>query len=75
MAKAVSQIKKVEAFLKKNPAGVTVSAIARGTRVPKGNILPHIAMLRNKFKLPVETVRRQDANGSRKVYFETKVKA
>lgn len=69
MAKSVSQIQKINAFLtKKGKDGVTVSMISKGTKVPKTNILPHIAMLRSKFNAPIVTERR-DTKMGRKVYF------
>ena len=76
MAKSVSQIQKINKFLaKKGKEGVTVSTIAHATKVPKTNILPHIAMLRSKFNAPIVTERRDTKAGGRKVYFVYQGKA
>lgn len=73
MAQTLSQIQKIERFLKTATAknGVTVSMIASKTKVPKGNILPHIAMLRKRNGETVVSTERRDLpnNGGRKVYF------
>lgn len=64
----MSQLNMIERVLMRSKSGVTSAQLASKAHVPKGNIHPHIAVLRHKYNIPIVSTRQDTKNGAKTVF-------